>query len=422
MSDQLQAIERYKTFFEKVKNETCEKDLATFISTTKHSQRRHIKDVKLFLRRIFKSSSLHYLVQRSNKIIRILRQNVHDPLFITKLKTAIHTISEEQISTKEKTAAFDIYNNYIEYLSKTLNDFMQYDDKSSLLCNSSVFISYVQELENISQIIKQSLSGDLSTITDTINNILTDTHNKKTLFVRNILNDLIKVLTDSKTASYKKMEELKETIFQLQTFTTTLKNAIKHFIFHIPDDPTYKQHIRGQFYSCDQTKQSLLQEYTKFEEDNNLTINMKMYADLEIDKSKRTKQIYHTERNELFNYLNTHNIELSDIIFNPERTNIDARYMPYVAYFIRRFDFKEYTLQNMFQLDDFLQRNILEKSDIVYNSPHVLRILEDTVLTANDGKFKTRILLFCMKHIIKTFDFRSYALHVYNTEWKTVIE
>ena len=130
-----------------------------------------------------------------------------------------------------------------------------------------------------------------------------------------------------------------------------------------------------------------------------------MYADLEIDKSKRTKEIYHTERNKLFNYLNKHNIELSDIIFNPERTNIDARYMPYVAYFIRRFDFKEYTLQNMFQLDDFLQRNILEKSDIVYNSPHVLRILEDTVLTANDGKFKTRILLFCMKRIIKRLIF-----------------
>ena len=102
------------------------------------------------------------------------------------------------------------------------------------------------------------------------------------------------------------------------------------------------------FQSCDQTKQSLLQEYTKFEEDNNLTINMKMYADLEIDKSKRTKEIYHTERNELFNYLNKHNIELSDIIFNPERTNIDARYMPYVAYFIRRFDLKSILCRTCF--------------------------------------------------------------------------
>ena len=90
---------------------------------------------------------------------------------------------------------------------------MQYDDKSSLLCNSSVFISYVQELENISQIIKQSLSGDLSTITDTINNILTDTHNKKTLFVRNILNDVIKALTNAKTTSSQKMEELKEPLY-----------------------------------------------------------------------------------------------------------------------------------------------------------------------------------------------------------------
>ena len=234
VSDQLQAIERYETFFEKVQNETREKDLATFVSTTKHGQKRHIKDVKLFLRRIFKSSSLHYLVQRSNKIIRILRQNVHDPLFITKLKTAIHTISEEQISTKEKTAAFDMYNNYIEYLSKTLNDFMQYDDKSDLLCNSSVFISYIQESENTSHIIKQSLSSDLSTITDTINNILTDTHNKKTLFIQNILNDLIKVLTDTKTASHKKMEELKKLLFNYRLSQQHSKTQLNISFFIFP--------------------------------------------------------------------------------------------------------------------------------------------------------------------------------------------
>ena len=75
----------------------------------------------------------------------------------------------------------------------------------------------------------------------------------------------------------------------------------------------------------------------------------------------------------------------------------------------------------MFQLNDFLQRTNFETSDIIYNSDNVIKELEN-VLSLNNCKMQVRILLLCIKRTIKTFDFRSHALKLYNTKWKNVFE
>ena len=75
----------------------------------------------------------------------------------------------------------------------------------------------------------------------------------------------------------------------------------------------------------------------------------------------------------------------------------------------------------MFQLNEFLQRTNFETSDIIYNSDNVIKELGN-VLLLNNGKMQVRILLLCIKRTIKTFDFRSYALKLYNTKWKNVFE
>ena len=75
----------------------------------------------------------------------------------------------------------------------------------------------------------------------------------------------------------------------------------------------------------------------------------------------------------------------------------------------------------MFELNNLLLTNRLQNSDIIYNSANVITALEN-VLTENSGKMKVRILLLCIKHAVKTFDFRSYALNIYDTNWKNVIE
>ena len=101
------------------------------------------------------------------------------------------------------------YNKYTESLLQILNGFMQYDDKVILVCEPDDFIFYIQDLENNSQFLRQSLNNDFLTIDNAIDTVLQDTQNKKTLFVRSILEDIKNVLNDMNVSQNMKTQNMK---------------------------------------------------------------------------------------------------------------------------------------------------------------------------------------------------------------------
>ena len=290
------------------------------------------------------------------------------------------------------------------------------------------FYFYIEELENIAGLLKLSLRENVLTIQDNVKQMLNDTRNKKTLFIQKILEDVRDVLNNTQVSSDTKIEELKTITIRFQTFITTLKNAIKQFVFQIYND-------RSHVVFCDKIKTEVLNIYRKFETDEQLKIRKntvsksnssdRTYNKSKTNKAERTHEKYINETKEMIKSLNKNNIHQSDIIFNPEETEKKLRNYsindPKILSFIDNFNFIEFTTQNMFQLNDFLQRTNFETSDIIYNSDNVIKELGN-VLLLNNGKMQVRILLLCIKRTIKTFDFRSYALKLYNTKWKNVFE
>ena len=103
---QLEAIDLYEKHFENVTDEKRLHDLQRVISDKKESKKTNVKEIQLFLQKILQSTDLKNLVQKHKHIIRILQQNIHSPVFVSKLQFTLQTIpQDDKISNKEKKVA-----------------------------------------------------------------------------------------------------------------------------------------------------------------------------------------------------------------------------------------------------------------------------------------------------------------------------